>query len=94
MTGFMMQRGTIIIGGDVGEGVGDSMYEGTIYVGGEIGSLGSDAKIEETAESELIQIWETMERHGINDRKQYTKIVSAKKLYHFDSLERLEKRAV
>ena len=94
MTGFMMQRGRIIICGDVGEGVGDSMYEGTIYVAGEIGSLGSDAKMEEATEEELIEIWGTLERHGVHERKVFTKIVSAKKLYHFDSLERLEKRAI
>ena len=94
MTGFMMQRGKIVIGGDVGDGVGDSMYEGSIYVGGRIGSLGSDAKIEEATEEDLIEIWGVLERYGIHDRKKFAKIVSAKKLYHFDSLERLEKRAV
>ena len=30
MTGFMMQRGRQILG-DVGPGLGDSMYDGTIY---------------------------------------------------------------
>ncbi len=42
MTGFMMQRGRIIIGGDVGPGLGDSMYDGTIYVAGKVKSLGID----------------------------------------------------
>lgn len=94
MTGFMMQKGKIIVCGDVGEGIGDSMYEGTIYVGGSIGSLGSDTKVEEATEEELIGIWKTLQQYGIQDRKVFTKIVSAKKLYHFDSLERLEKRVV
>ena len=39
----MMQRGRIIILGDVGINLGDSMYDGTIFVGGKIGSFGSDA---------------------------------------------------
>ena len=59
MTGFMMQKGRIIVCGDVGEAVGDSMYEGTIYVGGEIGSLGADATIEDIGEDELIDIFGT-----------------------------------
>ena len=94
LTGFMMQKGKIIVCGDVGDAVGDSMYEGTIYVAGKIGSLGNDAKIEEATEDELLDIWETLERYGIKDRYKFTKIVSAKKLYHFDSLERFEKHVI
>ena len=94
LTGFMMQKGRIIICGDVGESVGDSMYEGTIYVAGDIGSLGNDAKLEEASEDDLIEVWRTLEEHGIDDRPRFKKIVSAGKLYHFDSLERLEMSAV
>ncbi|MFQ5874403.1 MAG: glutamate synthase [Dehalococcoidia bacterium] len=94
VTGFMMQKGRIIICGDVGDGVGDSMYEGTIYVAGKVGSLGSDAKTEEPTEDELASVWSTLERYGISDRHHFKKIVSAKKLYHFDSLERLEKQVI
>ena len=42
MTGFMLQRGRQIIRGNVGGGLGDSMYDGTIYVGGKVASLGVD----------------------------------------------------
>ena len=38
-----MQRGRIVVLGNVGINLGDSMYDGTIYVGGKIGSYGSDA---------------------------------------------------
>ena len=94
MTGFMMQKGKIIVCGDVGDAVGDSMYEGTIYVAGKIGSLGTDAVFEEISEDELIRIWDTLEGYGINDRPRFAKIVSAKKLYHFDTLDRLEKTVI
>ena len=94
LTGFMMQKGRIIVCGDVGEAVGDSMYEGTIYVAGEIASLGSDAKTEEVSEDELLDILTTLENHGIKQRYTFTKVVSAKKLYHYDSLERLEKTVI
>jgi len=94
MTGFMMQKGEIIVCGDVGEGVGDSIYEGTIYVAGKIGSLGSDAQIVTPSEEELINIWHSLEEYGIDQKYQFKKIVSAGKLYHFDSLERFEKQIV
>ena len=77
-----------------GEGVGDSMYEGTIYVGGEIASLGSDAKTEEISEDEVIDILAALENHGITKRYTFTKVVSAKRLYNYDSLERLEKAII
>ena len=94
MTGFMMQKGRIIVCGDAGEAVGDSMYEGVIYVAGSIGSLGNDAMIEDISEDELISIWDSLESYGIDVKHEFTKIVSAKKLYHLDSLERLEISAV
>ena len=94
LTGFMMQKGCIIVCGDVGEAVADSMYEGVIYVGGKIGSLGTDSEIQDISEGELIGIWETLEQYGIDEKSQFTKVVSSKKLYHFDSLERLEKTVI
>ena len=94
LTGFMMQKGRIIVCGDVGEAVGDSMYEGTIYVAGKIGSLGNDAKIEQVSEAELIDIWEVLGKYGIHEKLAFTKIISAKKLYNFDALERLEKTVI
>ena len=94
MTGFMMQKGRIIVCGDTGDALGDSMYEGTIYVAGKVRSLGNDAKVDEISEGELIEVWSTLEARGVSDRPRFTKIVSAKKLYHFDSLERLEKTVI
>lgn len=91
LTGFMMQKGRIIVCGSVGDAAGDSMYEGTIYVGGDVGSLGSDAKFDEPSEDELIELWAELESHGITDRPKFRKIVSQKKLYHYDKLERLER---
>jgi glutamate synthase domain-containing protein 3 len=94
MTGFMMQKGRIIVCGDVGDAAGDSMYEGEIYVSGEVGSLGSDAKIELATEDELAAVWSALELHGINERMSFKKIVSQKKLYHYDTLERFEKAVI
>ena len=94
LTGFMMQKGRIVVCGDVGDAAGDSMYEGVIYVAGKIGSMGSDSRLDEASEDELLDIWETLEGYGVDDRPRFKKIVSSKKLYHFDSLERLEKISI
>lgn len=94
LTGFMMQRGKIIVLGDVGDAAGDSMYEGVVYAGGEIDSLGADAKIESTTRKEDSALKTFLEalkfRAGILP-KRFRKIVSAKRLYHYDSLEPLER---
>ena len=86
LTGFMMQKGRIIICGDAGEALGDSMYEGTIYVAGNIASLGADAMVEEMTEDELIDVLTVLEARGITDKRNFTKVVSAKRFYNYDSL--------
>lgn len=94
LTGFMMQRGKIIVLGDVGDAAGDSMYEGVVYAGGEIDSLGADAKIESTTrreEAELKTFLKTLKFRADILPKRFRKIVSAKRLYHYDSLEPLER---
>ena len=64
MTGFMMQRGRIIVCGDAGDALADSMYEGVIYVGGEIAALGNDAVVSEASAAELAEIRATLAHHG------------------------------
>src|ERR1700687_676362 len=43
MAGFMGQKGTIIVCGDTGAALADSMYETVRHVGGNIADLGNDA---------------------------------------------------
>ena len=94
LTGFMMQKGRIIVCGSIGEAAGDSMYEGTIYVGGEVGSLGADSRYEEPGEDELIELWAELEQNGVAGRPRFRKIISEKKLYHYDTLERFERTLI
>jgi methylamine---glutamate N-methyltransferase subunit B len=94
LTGFMMQKGKIIVVGNVGGAAGDSMYEGVIYVGGKIQSLGSDAKLEKVSAEEIDEVLTILRRMGLSEKKlptKLSKIVSTKKLYHYDALERFEK---
>lgn len=94
LTGFMMQRGRIIVMGDAGDAAGDSMYEGTVYVGREIGSLGADAKTESATRDEEVELRAFLRTLKFRDDvlpTKFRKIVSAKRLYHYDSLEPLER---
>jgi methylamine---glutamate N-methyltransferase subunit B len=94
LTGFMMQKGRIIVLGDIGSAAGDSMYEGTIYLGGEVKSLGADAKVESVGSKEHREVVGILESAGARSDDipgSFRKIVSKKKLYHYDSLEPLER---
>jgi glutamate synthase domain-containing protein 3 len=94
MTGFMMQRGRQIICGDVGPGLGDSMYDGEIYVAGKVKSLGIDCVEGEwtEADSELIQ--RKFSIHELGEPPQFQKFVCGKKLYNYDNLEPSERKLV
>ena len=90
MAGFMMQKGVLVICGDTGDALGDSLYEGTIYVGGKIEGLGNDAVEEELTEMDMAFLEDILTRHELIDSpatKEFTKIVSGKKLYNFDKQE-------
>jgi formylmethanofuran dehydrogenase subunit C len=89
MSAFMAQAGTILIGGDAGHSLGDSLYEAVLYVGGKIRSLGSDAKVVEITEADVLRVKELTGMAGFFhlDPAAFTKIISAKELYNFDALK-------
>jgi glutamate synthase domain-containing protein 3 len=89
MCGFMAQSGVILIGGDAGHGLGDSLYEAVIYVAGKIASLGSDAQVEELTGDDVRRLKELVELAGFDhiDPAAVTRVASARHLYHFDALK-------
>ena len=42
MSAFMAQAGRLVVCGDAGEALGDSIYEARLYVRGEVAGLGAD----------------------------------------------------
>ena len=42
MSAFMAQTGRLVVCGDAGDFLGDSIYEAVIYVAGKVGELGAD----------------------------------------------------
>jgi methylamine---glutamate N-methyltransferase subunit B len=94
MTGFMMQRGRQIICGNVGPGLGDSMYDGEIYVGGEVASLGIDCVEGEWTDADTELIDRKFAIYGMEKPPSFRKFVCGKQLYNYDNLEPSERKLV
>ena len=88
MSGFMAQAGTILIGGDAGAGLGDSLYEAVIYIGGNIRSLGADARVEELTESDIQRVQQLIQKTGFDhiNPQNVKRVASARTLYHFKAV--------
>ena len=83
-----------IILGDVGPGLGDSMYDGTIYVGGKVASLGIDCVEGEWTDADTELIERKFRIYGLGSPPELRKFVCGKKLYNYDSLEPSERKLV
>jgi glutamate synthase domain-containing protein 3 len=83
----MMQKGTIIVCGDAGEALGDSMYEGRIFVGGSIAELGNDAVRQELTPEDREFLVSTLARYGLAGSYPFKKIVAGRRLWRFDKKE-------
>ena len=87
----------MIILGDAGINLGDSMYDGTIYVGGKIAGLGVDAVEGEMTDLDAQWLSRKLELYGLaapNGVDNMTKIVAGKQLWNYDNLEPTEKKLV
>jgi glutamate synthase domain-containing protein 3 len=87
MSAFMAQSGLVLIGGNAGHGLGDSLYEAVIYVAGAIASLGADAVVAEMTDDDVLEVKRLVEETGFDhiDPNLVTKVVSARQLYHFST---------
>jgi len=83
----MAQAGTILIGGNAGHALGDSLYEAVIYVHGAIASLGADAQVEELTDDDVLVVKDLVADSGFDhiDPHAVTKVASARRLYHFST---------
>ena len=85
MSAFMAQTGRLVICGDAGEALGDSIYEAELYVRGKVESLGADCIEKPMEEKHHASLQELLDAAGLDhpstDFKRYG---SARKLYHFD----------
>ena len=81
---FMAQRGALVVCGDAGEGLGDSIYEAHLYVRGEVAGLGADC-VEKEMRSEHLEELSRLLEVGEADAKveDFRRYGSARQLYNF-----------
>jgi glutamate synthase domain-containing protein 3 len=85
MSAFMAQAGRMVVCGDAGEALGDSIYETRIYVRGTVASLGADCVAKEMRDEHLAELAELLAAAGLeHDPADFTRYGSARSLYHFN----------
>ena len=87
MSAFMAQSGNMVVLGDAGDALGDSLYEARLFVRGTVKSLGADC-IEKEMRAEHLELLEDLLRRGEADAKakpeEFRRYGSARKLYNFN----------
>ncbi len=83
---FMAQAGRMVICGDAGDGLGDSLYEAVIYVRGAIESFGADAHEESMTDSDHAAVEELLAEAGYgHDPRTFKRVASMRSLYHWNA---------
>ena len=85
MSAFMAQKGRLVVCGDAGDGLGDSIYEARLYVRGSVASLGADCIEKEIRDEHLAELRELLENAGLTDidATDFRCYGSARQLYNF-----------
>ncbi len=86
LSGFMSHAGRIIALGGAASACADSLWGGEVWVAGPIESLGVDTKIVEPTPEEIADVEALLIGRGLGDNsRNWQKIVSAQRLWHFES---------
>ncbi len=84
MSAFMAQAGDLIVLGDAGADLGDSIYEARLFVRGSVASLGADCVAKEMRPEHLDLLARTLAEAGLDaDPADFTRYGSARRLYNF-----------
>jgi glutamate synthase domain-containing protein 3 len=85
MSAFMAQRGCLVVCGDAGDALGDSIYEAHIYVRGSVAGLGADCIEKELRENHVAELTALLARAGFTDvdAPEFRRYGSARQLYNF-----------
>ena len=85
MSAFMAQKGNLVVCGDAGDALGDSIYEARLFVRGSVKSLGADCIEKEMRPEHLETLRDLLERAGVYARpEEFRRYGSARQLYTFD----------
>ena len=84
MSAFMGQKGTLVVCGDAGDALGDSLYEARLFVRGSVKSLGADC-IEKEMRPEHLALLADLLAAAESDAKpeEFRRYGSARELYNF-----------
>ena len=87
MSCFMAQSGNVVVLGDAGDALGDSLYEARLFVRGSVKSLGADC-IEKEMRPEHLELLADLLKRGEADGKakpeEFKRYGSARQLYNFN----------
>jgi glutamate synthase domain-containing protein 3 len=84
MSAFMAQKGCLVVCGDAGNALGDSIYEARVYVLGKVASLGADCIEKPMREEHVEQVRRLLEAAGLDaDPTAFRRYGSARQLYTF-----------
>jgi methylamine---glutamate N-methyltransferase subunit B len=85
MSAFMAQKGRLVVCGDAGEALGDSIYEARLYVRGEVAGLGADCVEKEMRDEHRAELGELLEAADVSgcDASEFRRYGSARQLYNF-----------
>lgn len=86
MSAFMAQTGTLVVLGDAGDALGDSIYEAKLFVRGAVKSLGADCIEKEMRPEHHDALEALLKKAGVNGVKtsEFKRYGSARKLYNFN----------
>jgi glutamate synthase domain-containing protein 3 len=83
LSAFMGQKGRLVICGDAGPDLGDSLYEARIYLRGKAEGLGADCVEKDMRDEHVAELRELLDRAGIDaDPSEFRRYGSARKLYN------------
>jgi glutamate synthase domain-containing protein 3 len=81
---FMAQKGALVVCGDAGEGLGDSIYEAHVYVRGDVAALGADCVEKEMRSEHVAELTRLLELGEADARPaDFRRYGSARQLYNF-----------
>jgi glutamate synthase domain-containing protein 3 len=84
MSAFMAQKGNLVVLGDAGDGLGDSLYEARLFVRGSVKGLGADCVEKEMRPEHLEILRNLLARAGADAApEEFRRYGSARSLYHF-----------
>jgi glutamate synthase domain-containing protein 3 len=84
LSAFMAQAGNLVVLGDAGEALGDSIYEAHLYVRGNVTSLGADCIEKTLKDHHKADLHRLLEAADLKlDPNSFRRYGSARRLYNF-----------